>query len=138
MLDAVLLADIGDVLLPRRIAGTRDIRDTSGVDGREIWAELSFRKHAKIRRNQHVFRQPIQGEYGVYSLNDSDGQIVYVGRTKDIWNRLKVHEREKKGWVTWEWIGCADEREAKYAEAHLIDKWKPWMNKRREFPKDDA
>jgi hypothetical protein len=135
-LTAERVASIGGVLIPRGIAGIKEIRSASGADPKEVWRIVNALRLDRLRRNSVDVPRPERGEYGVYTLHDMDGAVVYVGRSIDIWNRLNFHEREKPNeWVTWEWMPCPDDKTMRELEAELIVSMSPSLNKRREFPK---
>ena len=78
---------------------------------------------------------PAHGDHGVYVLFAVSGEPVYVGCTRDIWNRLRYQAREKAGsWSRWSFVHSGDAVSARRMEATLIDVVRPSLNRRREFP----
>ena len=68
-----------------------------------------------------------KGQCGVYFLLNCE-QIVYVGKTTDIRNRLQQHSKDlNKIWNRYFFIGCERE-EVNRLEAYYILKYRPRYN----------
>lgn len=74
-------------------------------------------------QNEHI--------HGLYRCYASDGQLVYVGQTGDIYARFEVHRYQSPFWgkvarVTVEWV---DEVDAKDRERQAIRTERPLLNR---------
>ena len=77
---------------------------------------------------------------GVYIMRDKRGNILYIGKAKNIQKRVShyfLKNAEKSGWKipnlailiqTIDYISCASEREALLIEKELIKKFQPFFN----------
>lgn len=59
--------------------------------------------------------------YYVYRFKDKEGNILYVGRTKDLLKRLKNHEHLDKEICNVEYIKCSSEAEMVWKEIYYIN-----------------
>lgn len=71
------------------------------------------------------------GRFGVYVLFDSEGEVLYIGRTKHLGQRLQNH----RGTSPWfrhiralEWTPCDGPTEARLIEKQLISAFRPDAN----------
>ncbi|MFL2511414.1 MAG: excinuclease ABC subunit UvrC [Candidatus Neomarinimicrobiota bacterium] len=78
---------------------------------------------------------------GIYQFKDVNGKIIYIGKAKNLKNRVKSYFLKKsyrtpkeqsllKKIADFEWIVCQDEADAFITEATLIKKFKPRYNVR--------
>tara|TARA_B100000963_G_scaffold187460_1_gene163144 strand:+ start:3624 stop:5381 length:1758 start_codon:yes stop_codon:yes gene_type:complete len=76
---------------------------------------------------------------GIYQFKDNNGKIIYIGKAKNLRNRVKSYFQKKsyrspkdqsllKRINDFEWIVCQDEADAFITEATLIKKFKPRYN----------
>ncbi|MBL6719540.1 MAG: excinuclease ABC subunit UvrC [Candidatus Marinimicrobia bacterium] len=76
---------------------------------------------------------------GIYQFKDKNGKIIYIGKAKNLKNRVKSYFQKKsyrtpkeqsllKRIEDFEWIVCQDEADAFITEATLIKKFKPKYN----------
>ena len=76
---------------------------------------------------------------GIYQFKDVNGKIIYIGKAKNLKNRVKSYFLKKsyrtpkeqsllKKIEDFEWIVCQDEADAFITEATLIKKFKPRYN----------
>ncbi len=76
---------------------------------------------------------------GIYQFKDEKGKIIYIGKAKNLRNRVKSYFQKKtyrspkdqsllKRINDFEWIVCQDEADAFITEATLIKKFKPKYN----------
>lgn len=76
---------------------------------------------------------------GIYQFKDVNGKIIYIGKAKNLKNRVKSYFVKKsyrtpkeqsllKKIEDFEWIVCQDEADAFITEATLIKKFKPKYN----------
>lgn len=69
--------------------------------------------------------EAVRGAWGIYTLRDKDGRVLYIGRTSDLMQRLRSHRAAK--WEWWrevrslEWQPCTDYAEAVIAERVAIE-----------------
>lgn len=71
------------------------------------------------------------GRFGVYSLFDEDGALLYIGLSGDLPSRLRNHRNTKPWWKwvrTMEWTACDGPTEARKVEKELIATHRPWCN----------
>lgn len=71
------------------------------------------------------------GVEAVYALIDG-GQVVYVGRTSHLSQRLKAHRRNGNTFDEWETYPCESRKHARDLEAVLIQQHRPPRNRRIE------
>lgn len=71
------------------------------------------------------------GRYGVYVLSDDGGQILYIGHTQNLFQRLNNHRSLKPWWRdvrSLEWVPCQGYAEARSSEKALISLYAPIHN----------
>ncbi|MTI96370.1 MAG: excinuclease ABC subunit UvrC [Firmicutes bacterium] len=83
---------------------------------------------------------------GVYTFKDQDGKVLYVGKAKNLRNRVRSYfspgNREQKAWTLRKYAADIDyvvtvtEVEALLLESHLIKKYRPRYNVRLKDDKD--
>lgn len=114
--------------------------DDSGV-GRSVASLLGRRRYRKVAEpngphGTWVGTCPVSGpvpRFGqsvVYVLFDGDNVPCYVGSTGEFKNRLKWHVRDGKPVVFWTAYPCPDREAAYQLEEQLLQKHKPYLNKR--------
>ena len=69
---------------------------------------------------------PLQRQAGVYFLIKA-GKIVYVGKSLDVWRRLKDHAERKKGFDAFCWQPCSPQK-LDELEGLCIAKFRPPLN----------
>ncbi len=73
--------------------------------------------------------RPARGNWVVYQLLGSDGELLYIGSTGDLYARLAAHDKSGKRFAGWRAALCASERECRDLEAALIDRDRPPLNR---------
>lgn len=71
------------------------------------------------------------GRFGVYVLSDESGQILYIGHTMNLFQRLSSHRSLKPWWRdvrSMEWVACQGYAEARATEKSLIALYRPIHN----------
>lgn len=63
-------------------------------------------------------------KYYVYRLKNTDGFIVYVGKTKNLKQRFKQHEHLTEDVKTIEYIECSSEADMTWKEIYYINLFK--------------
>jgi excinuclease ABC subunit C len=112
--------------------------------GRSRWSVVSRRPQEQLtlsldlKKTRADIRQAVPATPGVYGMIDAEGQLIYVGKSKKLRNRLLsyFHARsqpekadrivEHASRIVWQ---CApDEFAALLRELELIHKWRPRLN----------
>lgn len=73
--------------------------------------------------------EKLKGVHIVYFLYDIEGNLIYIGHTKNIYSRLNDHKKGKEFHVVLG-IVCEDKNEADNLEKDRIRRYKPFFNKR--------
>ena len=111
----------------------------------QIQLELRFLKVEKIMKDLDFGKELIRKKIplisnspGVYRMLDKKGQVLYVGKAKNLPNRLKSYTSDKNQTIrtermlaltnSLEIITTSSEAEALLLEANLIKKFKPKFN----------
>lgn len=72
------------------------------------------------------------GQHGVYVLYDAAGEVLYIGRSRNLAQRLKMHRGKGAAW--WpalrsiEWTLCVDAVTARLVERDMIETFTPGGN----------
>lgn len=114
-----------------------------GVHSLEELADFTSQVSESQRRKRHL-AEPLPHEPGVYLFRDSNGEVLYVGTSKDLRTRVRSYftaaeTRSRMG----EMIGlaesvdpivCATPLEAAVRELRLIAAHRPRYNRRSKYP----
>lgn len=71
------------------------------------------------------------GRFGVYVLTDANDEVLYIGHTRDLFQRLKAHRSTQLWWSrvrNLEWSACDGPDEARAVEKSMISTFKPEGN----------
>lgn len=71
---------------------------------------------------------PINGIFVVYILLGPELTPVYVGSTKQFYQRMKAHDRDGKRWTSWVAHPCRTRQEAYEVERRFLRQYKPALN----------
>lgn len=77
--------------------------------------------------------RPAVGTWVVYQLT-LGSDLLYIGSTGSLYDRLKAHSREKT-FDSWRAARCATEIECRHLETALIDRYRPPLNRMIPAPK---
>lgn len=79
--------------------------------------------------NEQIFKNTFSeksSETFIYALLDEDENVLYIGKTKNIYHRIGNHSYEKS-FSKWKYIKVPDEQ-ASLVELQLYDKYSPILN----------
>lgn len=106
----------------------------------EIDNEKSYRNICKeccLENSKNRRVNNLSGYYFVYFLYDFNNELFYIGKTNDIYNRIRQHQNEKRftedevNYIEFEIIDSFCD--ASIRELYYINKYKPRLNKRDVF-----
>lgn len=105
----------------RQTAAAAKLRDRPSYTGDEWFGVWPVTPDAVV---------PPKGQPVVYFAWDKNGEIAYVGSTKDFPSRMRTHAEARKSltWCRWTAKGCADRRAAYTLEREDIDRLRPPQN----------
>ena len=103
-------------------------------------------RNSLCERFPHDFFRGIPREPGVYFMSDAQGKVIYVGKARDLRQRLSsyryAHKQcsRKTARLTVKvaqirWQICASEEDALLEENRLLREWRPRFNRVNTWPK---
>ena len=114
-----------------------------GVHTLEELQTFTQRVSPEVRRKRHL-AEPLPHAPGVYLFRDAQGQVLYVGTSKDLRSRVRTYftaseTRSRMGEMvrlaeSVTGVECATPLEAEVRELRLIAQHKPRYNRRSRFP----
>lgn len=91
----------------------------------------------KSKENREKHLQYTKGLYFVYFIYNYDNELIYIGKTNDLCNRIYQHEKEKRfcvddiNYIEYELLNSLCD--ASVREIYYINKYKPILNQRDLF-----
>lgn len=109
------------------------------IDHQQMLESVTTKKHFRPSKKYSItFLEPITKRSGVYMFFDESGQLIYVGKTAYLRDRIRQHLQStstsntkhiKHLFNTVAYVQCI-EYEARQLERLLIDAYKPYGNVR--------